>query len=742
MFGRLVDMATRTLIIDLSKGTGGEPMYGIVTVQRARATSEGTFEVLPWETKLKLHNGVATITEAVTDGSGPLYRSAYIIRVQNGYCAPRWGFMAALPDGTTPISTGEMPKVNPITGEGIYMDAQEWNALYGTLPDRVTSVEQKNAEQDTRLDGAEVVTESAPFYRRGTLPGDVDIFSLRYASDTGFYTIGSANTNPNLPNQPGVAGELWVVSTGNATKHILTWRSKGGTYEIDATGGTFSLPWRRTDRIDDALFVRVNEMEPKLDDLAGSNPVRVRGTLDPAQDLRGMTSQTWNGIWTVGSANANPGLPSTPGVPGRLIVENTANDRYMRLDWRDAAGSYEIRGQGTAWYDWDRIDRPFSYKGNLPDGTDLNDMTSTKWNGLWQLGTTQNYPNRPEGEGARVAGLLEHYSSGNGSLKQSVTYRNDRGDFVRKLISGTSYTPWKDPYAGAGNDTTKIEQRLALIEEMYPQPETPFENTNTFTTYDAGEAYMDWVARTYSDKVSILDLGYSRRGLPIRAFQLGDPTKPTYYLMASQHGSEPMGREAALIWIRELCEDETPETATFLQNYCVVVTPCVNVDMINVQRLSSSNTDLNRNWITKTTAEIQAASSVFSTHNVVLTLDAHEGGKWASMQAGIVSAPEAAQSLKDVSQGLYDAVDADFVAASENFETYPGDDVLEIARNAVAVQYKSASIVFEGASGLDSNMYAPDVVWRRSVYLLAYRSVFDHLKTNMNDFVVAKTTAG
>ena len=155
MFGRLVDMATRTLIIDLSKGTGGEPMYGMVTVQRTRATSEGTFEVLPWETKLKLFNGIATITEAVTDGSGPFYRSAYLIRVQNGYCAPRWGFMVALPDGTTPISTGDMPKVNPITGEGIYMDAQEWNELYGTLPNRVSGLEVSQASQDGRLDSIE-----------------------------------------------------------------------------------------------------------------------------------------------------------------------------------------------------------------------------------------------------------------------------------------------------------------------------------------------------------------------------------------------------------------------------------------------------------------------------------------------------------------------------------------------------------------------------------------------------------
>lgn len=136
-------MATRTLEIDLRQGTGAssEPMYGVVTVQRAKAKSAGGFEILPFETSLKLINGKATITEAETDGTGPFYDSVYLFRVQNGYCAPRWGFMAALPDGSTPITTGELPMVDPITGEGIYMDAQEWNALYGTLPDRVSATE-------------------------------------------------------------------------------------------------------------------------------------------------------------------------------------------------------------------------------------------------------------------------------------------------------------------------------------------------------------------------------------------------------------------------------------------------------------------------------------------------------------------------------------------------------------------------------------------------------------------------
>ncbi|MGP9727958.1 hypothetical protein [Glutamicibacter sp. AOP3-A1-12] len=123
----------------------------------------------------------------------------------------------------------------------------------------------------------------------------------------------------------------------------------------------------------------------------------------------------------------------------------------------------------------------------------------------------------------------------------------------------------------------------------------------------------------------------------------------------------------------------------------------------------------------------------------MLTLDAHEGGKWMTMQAAMSTAPEAAQSLKDVSQNLYDSVAADFVTEGVAFEAYPGDEALEIARNAVAVQFSSSSIVFEGTSELDANMYSPDVVYRRGVYMLVYRSVFDYLKNNMADFVTAKT---
>lgn len=595
---------------------------------------------------------------------------------------------------------------------------------------------------DESLEPVIAVTESGPLYYRGTLPEGTDLNTLTSRSDNGVWTLASSNDYGNLPSSPGVPGKLTIDGTGTGdTTHKIVWRAGGGTYERDQSSGSGFRDWRRIDRADDALYLRMGVAE----EVTLANPVRVRGTLPGDVDLLSMTSQTWNGIWTVGSANTNPNLPSTPGFPGRLIVENSLSDRYMRLDWRNLTGSYEIRGQGTTFFGWDKIDRPYVYRGTLPDGTDLNSMTSTSWNGLWILGSTQNYPNRPIAPGPRQVGMLESLSSGTGSMKQDVGYRFNGGDFTRKQTGTSTFLDWFDPYAGSagpGGDLTEIENRLALLEEMFPAPQTPFENTNIFSTYAAGEAYMDWIARNYPTKVEILDLGESTRGLPIRAFQLGDPTKPTYYVIAAQHGSEPMGRETAYLWVRELCQDNSAELATFLTNACIVITPVVNADRINVSRLSATGTDLNANWQTETTAEITAASSVFDSHNVVLTLDAHEGGKWLTMQAETPTAPEVHQALKDASNALYTAVETDFSNAGEAFERFPGATTLTQARNIIPHRYKSATILFEGTSSLDANMYQPDVVGRRDVYMIVYRSVFAYVLDHMPDFVAAKTAAG
>src|SRR5690606_10213303 len=61
-----------------------------------------------------------------------------------------------------------------------------------------------------------------------------------------------------------------------------------------------------------------------VESVAATAP-HVRGTLDASVSLDSLTAQADNGYWTIGSANSNPGLPATPGVAAKLLVENTSN---------------------------------------------------------------------------------------------------------------------------------------------------------------------------------------------------------------------------------------------------------------------------------------------------------------------------------------------------------------------------------------------------------------------------------
>lgn len=231
-------------------------MYGIVTVQRVKAKSTGGFVVLPFETSLKLVDGKATIAQAVTDGTGPMYDSAYLFRVQNGYCGQRYGFMAALPDGTTPITTGELPMVDPITGEGIYMDAQEWNALYGDLPNRVSSLEISQATQNTQIASLEtgkantthshiigdVTGLQTALNAKGnaTMRVDTSVGTRVFISDGTTERMVSGDTG--VRNIASMASTGWTVSGSNA---FLNMRRVGSTVfcegRLQASGNAVTL---------------------------------------------------------------------------------------------------------------------------------------------------------------------------------------------------------------------------------------------------------------------------------------------------------------------------------------------------------------------------------------------------------------------------------------------------------------------------------------------------------------------
>lgn len=477
----------------------------------------------------------------------------------------------------------------------------------------------------------------------------------------------------------------------------------------------------------------------------------VRGSLAADVDLNSMTSLSDNGFWTIGSANSNPNLPATPGVPGKLSVENAGFDRKQTVTFRFGGGVYERDGSGATWRSWQRVDSAFAPQGPLASGTSLSAMRTRASTGVWNLNPASDYTDLPELSGARQPGALYVFTTGLGDTIQLASFRFNQGAFWRVEASVGTFTDW-EPLGGA--NTTDMELAITGMQDtitglqtaltaarMGTPPSTTFEQTAVFTSYQHGEAYMDWVAEQFPTRVSILDLGESRLGLPIRAFQMGDPTKPTMYVMASQHGDEPMGREAAYLWVRELCQDSTFALQNFFQEACLVVAPVVNADRINVSRLTSSQTDLNRNWVTRTAKETQAAASVFATHDVVLMVDAHEGGKYTHMQGVGPTAEGVAQSVLDQSAALHAHLTASFGSSSYPWDDYPGGADAEVARNAIALQEGCATYLFESPSLLSENMYSPTVTWRRDMYLHAYRAAFDHFRTNLDDYVGAKASA-
>lgn len=477
----------------------------------------------------------------------------------------------------------------------------------------------------------------------------------------------------------------------------------------------------------------------------------VRETLAADVDLNSMTSLSDNGFWTIGSANSNPNLPATPGVPGKLSVENAGFDRKQAITFRAGGGVYERDGAGDTWRSWRRVDSAFTPQGPLASGTSLSAMRTRASAGVWNLNPASDYTDLPELSGARQPGALYVFTTGLGDTIQLASFRFNQGAFWRVETSVGVFTDW-EPLGGANatdmelaitgmQDTIAGLQTALTAARMGTPPSTTFEQTAVFTSYQHGEAYMDWVAEQFPTRVSILDLGESRLGIPIRAFQMGDPTKPTMYVMASQHGDEPMGREAAYLWVRELCQDSTFALQNFFQEACLVVVPVVNADRINVSRLSSSQTDLNRNWVTRTAKETQAAASVFATHDVVLMVDAHEGGRYTHMQGIGPTAEGVAQSVLDQSADLHAHLTASFGSSSYPWDDYPGGADVEVARNAIALQESCTTYLFESPSLLSENMYSPTVTWRRDMYLHAYRSTFDHFRTNLADYVGAKASA-
>jgi len=114
--------------------------------------------------------------------------------------------------------------------------------------------------------------------------------------------------------------------------------------------------------------------------------------------------------------------------------------------------------------------------------------------------------------------------------------------------------------------------------------------------------------------------------------------KPTFLLIASQHGSEQSAKEAALLLVRDLA---VGELKPLLKRVNFLIIPQANPYGNRFdQRRNEQDLDLNRDHVKLESAEVKAIHHVFRRWMPEVTLDAHEkGDSYYKVSIGCVSNP-------------------------------------------------------------------------------------------------------
>ena len=125
--------------------------------------------------------------------------------------------------------------------------------------------------------------------------------------------------------------------------------------------------------------------------------------------------------------------------------------------------------------------------------------------------------------------------------------------------------------------------------------------------------------------------------------------KPTFLLVASQHGNEQSAKEAALRLIRDLAIGELKK---LLEKINVLVIPQANpYGNWRDQRRNEQNLDLNRDHVKLEAPEVEAIHHVFRTWMPEVTLDVHEkGDDFYRVSIGCVSNANIHSSLQEFSR--------------------------------------------------------------------------------------------
>ncbi|MCK4364276.1 MAG: DUF2817 domain-containing protein, partial [Candidatus Aminicenantes bacterium] len=169
---------------------------------------------------------------------------------------------------------------------------------------------------------------------------------------------------------------------------------------------------------------------------------------------------------------------------------------------------------------------------------------------------------------------------------------------------------------------------------------TPAEETN-YTEYSQYEEITEFLSRvshlSKKTKVQIIGQTRERRNYPSKDIYLCiiseegadsphklNRKKPTFLLVAAQHGNEQSAKEAALWLIRDLA---TGKLESLLKEVNFLIIPQANpYGSFFDQRRNEQDLDLNRDHVKLEAPEVEAIHHVFRTWMPEVTMDVHEKG--------------------------------------------------------------------------------------------------------------------
>ena len=239
------------------------------------------------------------------------------------------------------------------------------------------------------------------------------------------------------------------------------------------------------------------------------------------------------------------------------------------------------------------------------------------------------------------------------------------------------------------------------------------------------------------------EIGYSIKHQPLLLLEFGnyDPTVPTVYFVAAQHGNEPASVDSAYLMVRHFARGIPEEIDPILDNINLAILVMVNPDgRDNNTRGNSNGTDLNRDHMKLLEPEGKAMHLAFNNLHPSVTVDMHEFGGIGTVIFQ-VAAPQNPATHHDVLLASYnlesvvlDSISDEWGLGSvTNYPPTTSSQDSSIHRNHFAV-HGSTSLLFESAVSEEYSERVKLQAW-------AALSVIDEVANNPDYYLEARQSS-